>query len=750
MFDLNATDGSVKKKKYQSPIEETDETPDLDEKSEGLDSAETKKLHKRLIDMFSREQARQYDNRREQAEDEDYYDNKQWSDEDAAYLRERGQVPLVYNVISASIDWITGTEKRTRTDYKVLPRKKEHSTPAERKTQLLKYLADTNRTPFHRSRAFEDAAKVGLGWLESGIERDATDEPLYTRYEAWRNILFDSAATEMDLSDARYIFRVKWVDLDVAEVHFKDRKHILNAAKTNAPGYFGLDEFGDDVTDQHEAALDEGSTSLSGSGHINGYDRQRIRLVEAWIRLPAETEKLKGGLFNGEIYDPFSEAHIEAVKTGESEIVETPRMRMHVAIFTTSGMLYFDKSPYRHDRFPFTPIWAYRRGRDGMPYGVIRRLKDIQQDVNKRASKALAILSSNKVIMEDGAVDDIDELAEEVARPDGIIVVNSGKKIELNAERELAAAHLDLMSRDISMIQQASGVTDELLGRRTNATSGKAILARQDQGSMATAKLFDNLLFADQVRGEKELANIEQFMDEKKAFRITNQRGTPQYIEINDGLPENDIIRTKADFILSETDWRATTRQAAVDQLMETMTRFPPEVSMAIIDLVIENMDLPNSDEIVQRIRNLTGAKDPDADPDKKTEEEIAAEAAAAEQAAALKKIAELDIADRELSIVERKARIDQITGKTVTEKVIAQQKAVQVAKDVIAVPMAADISDHVLEESGFTSKTTAEENAAIEAAAAEQAMAEQQADSAMQQEVMAGNPEQLPEAQIQ
>ena len=49
---------------------------------------------------------RQTQNRYEMAIDEDYYDNIQWDDESAAILRQRGQAPLVYNVISTSVRWV--------------------------------------------------------------------------------------------------------------------------------------------------------------------------------------------------------------------------------------------------------------------------------------------------------------------------------------------------------------------------------------------------------------------------------------------------------------------------------------------------------------------------------------------------------------------------------------------------------------------------------------------------------------------
>ncbi|MRN43454.1 MULTISPECIES: hypothetical protein [unclassified Brucella] len=736
MFDLNAQDGSVRTEKYESPIPSYKDS-EKPIRAHKLDSADMVRRHRELMSLFVTEQDRQSENRREMAIEEDFYDNIQWSAEDAQTLEDRGQVPLVYNVISASVDWITGSEKRTRTDAKVLPRRKEDAKPAQRKTELMKYLADVNRSPFARSRAFEDAVRVGIGWMEDGFDADSDGEPLYTRYENWRNILHDSAAIDPDLSDARYIFRMKWFDLDIISAIFPERIGVLRNAAQLSPGVNGLDELSDEITDQHEIELDHAKTASVASSNIGTYERQRVRVIEAWVRVPTTTEKLRGGVFSGEIYDPFSPAHKEAVASGDSEIVKRPTMRMHVAIFTTAGMLYFGPSPYRHNQFPLTPIWGYRRGRNNLPYGIIRRLKDIQVDVNKRASKALHILSTNKVVIDEGAVKDIDAFAEEVSRPDSILVVKAGSRVDLNAERELAQGHLELMSRSIGMIQQASGVTDEVLGRTTNAVSGIAIQRRQEQGSLATAKFFDNLMFAEQVRGEKVLANIEQFMSEKKSFRITNTRGTPQYVDINDGLPENDIIRTKADYVISDQTWNATLRQANFQSLMELAQKLPPNVTIALLDLIVETSDMPNVEELVRRIRQINNQRDPDADPNEVTEEEIAAQKVAEEAAAIQKEDAMADIRKKHADSGLKEAQAKAIVDKSVNDKVGAQQKALAAAREAVAAPQALPVADHILHESGFVSRSDMEDAAGDELRASQVQAAQAEQQQRVQQEIM-------------
>lgn len=738
MFDLNDEDSTRVIKHDPWDSEDYGQTKP-EATGHELDSEENEALYRRLVGYYQTEIERQGDNRLQMAIDEDFYDSIQWTAEEEQILAGRGQSATTYNVIAQTCNWIIGSEKRGRSDFKVLPRGKEDAKPAERKTQLMKYLGDCNHTPFHVSRAFEDAVKVGVGWLEDAVQDDDDSEPIYDRYESWRNMLWDSAHSEMDLGDCRWVSRSKWVDLDIAEAFLPDRADVLKLATVNDLN-MGFDyEFADEPMDQpemeHDLARDINTLSAGR--------RQRVRLIEMWFRKPVRAQKITKGQFRGQEFDEHHPGHAaEIAKAGPGIVAEKLMMKMHVAIFCSKGLLYLGESPYRHNKFPFTPIWAYRRGRDGLPYGVIRGLRDIQVDINKRMSKALYILSSNKVIMDEGAVEDLDEFREEVARPDAIIEKKAGKELILNADRDLAPAHLDLMGRNIQMIQQVGGVTDEQMGRTTNAKSGIAIQARQEQGAMTTSKLFDNLRFAFQLRGEKRLALIEQYMTEQQQFRITNERGQPEFIDVNDGLPDNDIVRSKADFVISEQEWRASLRQAQAETLMEMITRMPPQVGIVLLDLVVETMDVPNREELVKRIRSLNGQEDPDADPN---DPEVQARKQAQAQQQQLQQMmveAELreKLAKAGKTEAEQKKIISQLAPELVARRMETLQKAIDAALRSLEQPLATDVADGILTEAGFVS---APEQAARERLAAEQQQAQQQQAMAAQQQQQAAPPEQ-------
>ncbi|MDO8415496.1 MAG: hypothetical protein Q7S87_04725 [Agitococcus sp.] len=713
MFDLENESSThlVKNKKGADIFDHDGPATVVSIKPHPMDSEENIALHGKLISYYRQELDRQAPNRYEMAIDEDYFDSIQWDEESAAILRQRGQAPLVYNVTATSVRWVLGTEKQARTDFKVLPRRKEDGTAAERKSSLLKYLNDINRLPFSRSRAFKDSVVVGIGWREVGIQDEAdSEEMIYGRYESWRNMLWDSSATDADLSDARYQFRNKWVDVDAATALLPDRKAQIESAAVES-NRFSLtsssDVNGDEAMDFPEYSLEE----QTGNRAVVSHRRRRVRLIEGWFKVPSREKRITKGPWKGQIYDGNDQRHTEYIES----LAERLTYVMHYCIMTPTDMLHVGRSPYRHNRFPFIPVWGYRRGRDGLPYGMIRGLRDIQDDINKRAAKAQFVLATNKIVADDDAFKDLETTRSEAARPDGIILKKRGSDVKLDTDRALADAHLNLMQMGIQMIQQVGGVTDELLARKTNAVSGVAIERRQSQGSLVVSDFFDNLLFSDQIHGEIWLSLIEQFMTEQKQFRITNMRGKADFVEVNSGLPDDDITRTKADFIMSEADYRASVRQSQTDQLIEIIAKlapYNPQLALVMLDLIVESMDIHNRDEIVKRIRKLTGQSDPDAT--EPSEEELQAQDAEAQQQMFQQKLAQANLrkTEAEAAVKEASAIVAQNEAalkqaQTVSERVSAQQQAIQGSTAIAAAPAAAPIADHILKQAGQDSQST-------------------------------------------
>lgn len=598
-----------------------------DDAVNALDSPEALRRRDKLIDWYVQARDAQSVNRIEQALDADYYDGLQWPDEDRRVLMERGQAALVFNKVAPAVNWISGTEKKTRIDYRVVPRGSEDTEPAEAKTKLLKYLSDVNRIGFHRSKAFLDAIISGVGWLEHCIVADPEDEPLRVRYEDWRNIYYDHLSVEADLSDARYLFRQKWIDEDLAVLMFPDRAGKVREAAT----YLANNAWADDdefYWQRQDVVLTDGRPASahmsSDTEYANaGNRRRRVKLVECWYREPCPCQVIRGkvlGPESGAIYDPadpFQRFHVEQ---GNATIVDALKLQVRCAIFTGNSLLWEGPSPYRHSRFPFVPIWCYRRKRDNAPYGVVRGLRDVQDDLNKRRSKAVHLLSVNQLIYEKGSIPDLDAARDELNAPDGMVEVAVGKlkSIIVRDQPQLAEEHVRLMEQDTQFIQEVSGITDENMGLDTNATSGRAIQARQQQGHVVTASIFDNLRLAVQLDGEQDLSNIEQFYDTPKTIRILGDDAKDmEFLEVNqrraDGLLLNPITASVADFIVDEEDFNQSTRQAMFQSLLDLVGQLAasmPQVAAQLLPVALQLSDLPNREAIISKVNQALGLDD--------------------------------------------------------------------------------------------------------------------------------------------
>jgi len=637
--------------------------------SHPLDSDKAREIHKKLLNWYLNERQVQAANRMEMALDADFYDNIQWDADDAEEVRSRGQMPLVYNEVAEPVDWLIGTERRARADWKVLPRTDDDVELADVKTKALKYVSDVNGAAFERSLAFADAVKSGVGWIDDGARDDPTQEILYSQREDWRVVLWDSIGSRrLDVQDGRYIFRWRWVDEDVALAMFPERSAQVRRAL----------EDGVDYTQDDTQEWNLGDQSGSGTGIPMGSSvtvesgRRRIRLIEAQFRLPSKEQVVDDGPMRGLIVHPLDSQLGRMVQEQGYGVVEKLVMRTHIAVMTETDLLSLSPSPYRHNRFTLTPIWCYRRGRDRMPYGVIRRVRDIQRDLNKRASKALFYLSTNQVIADKGAVDNVQEARDEVDRPDGWVTKNAGKEFTIRRDSEAANGQVEVMAMQADRIRQIVGVNSENLGRQTNAISGAAIQARQSQGSIATTEPFDNLRMATQWSGEKQLSLIEQFYSEPKVIRLSGARGKLEWVKINQPEQQadgswrylNDITASKADFVVAEADYSGTLRQVMFDSINALATKLPPEMGMRLFLIAMEFSDLPNKMEITDSIRRMVGEPDPNGKVTPEEEQKQAEAQQQQQEAMALQREqAMLALEEQRAKVAKMQAEVEQLSA---------------------------------------------------------------------------------------
>lgn len=667
-------------------------------------------LHQALMD----ESDLQAEERLQMSIDHDYQDHLHWRREDAEVLMGRGQAPLVFNEGAQSVNWMMGMQKRMRVDGTVLPREPNDEKNAEAKSKVFKYVSDANLHQWHVSRAFREAVISGLGWLEEGIETDPSKPIIHSGSETWRNVYRDSRSEHFDLNvDGRYVIRRKRVDLDYAIAMMPwARSHLVQHAdkdgdeRADDPWYLGERLTGStdlSGTYQLPTRYRDRSAYIGGAGGRDYGRRLALDLMEWYYVVPEAAQVFADGPLRGKEFDPKNEGHQQLARDRWAMYRAVIR-RMRAMVGTESAPLWDGKSPYRHGMFPLIPVWGIRRGRDGMCYGLWRGMRDLNDDMNKRASKALHAASSNRLKFKKGAIKDKELARQEAARPDMMLEVE-GDLSQVQFEKPAAdlQANMELLTFDQQMIRNSGGVTDANLGRDSRAISGKAIGLQQDQGSLTTSDFPDNLRLSLQVAGRMRLANIEQFMTSRQVIRITGEAAPTEWLTINDpqedGSVLNSMSATMADYIIGERNYRETFAQAAMESMMELLGKvgtFAPQVVLTVLDLVVESSEIVNKDEWVARIRKLNGQRDPKKSP---TPEEIAQQKKDTADAERQKQI-QMDTLQAGLD--KLRAEVGKLDTDALLKRVESMFSALQAAQIVAVTPGVAPVADTIAAGAGF------------------------------------------------
>lgn len=670
---------------------------DLDLMSKPFKQLSSQERHERLTSWFVGEVMRQGANRAEMAKDERYYDMHQISDAMRREIERRGQTVVQWDMITPQIDWLLGTERRMRIDEKVMPRRtldEESTLDAENKTQVLKWIDDTNKTGYQRSAAWDDAMKAGIGWLEVFAQKDEDGWTVGKQQIPWKLCYYDSLNLEKTgRQQMRFFFRVKPVDLDIALAHFPKKRVELLKCAASADQLQALQTWMS-VPGQMidlEAVMGKVDADPNTAMPLDLFNvRQRVLLVEAWSM------------------EPFAD-------DSSMSLDDPVRLRAHVTIMTEFDIIAESWSPYKHDQIPFVPSWGYADKTTGLPYSPIRRYRDRQDALNKAMSRALHDISVDQLHIEAGAIDNkimtLSELRDELDDPAGIAIFAKdalqSNRVEVIKHTESAQAHMGFAKELIQSIQISSTVNRESTGGGLPGTSGTALGKREDQSNIQNSELFDGLILAHTIEGELTLSVMEQFMKDPLVIPTTSPQGVPRPLALNQydhdsGTYKNDLTRLRARYVITEQPWRASLGQAQFESLMlvlKDMAGAAPQVVLALLDTVFEYADIPNKQRIVERIRSVTGQQDPAQRP---TPEQI--------QLAQRKKVlADLEyqgaLARMQYAIAHPDPKGEKSNADTLVALLESLGLAATVAMQAAANPLLTPATDSILATVGFVDK---------------------------------------------
>lgn len=176
-------------------------------------------------------------------------------------------------------------------------------------------------------------------------------------------------------------------------------------------------------------------------------------------------------------------------------------------------------------------------------------------------------------------------------------------------------------------MKMASGQYDAAMGKQSNETSGRAIMARQHESDNATFHFIDNVARAIRYTGKILVDLIPKVYDTARVVRILGEDGKDDIAHINPELKES-VVQEKDlsgaikeiynpgvgrfDVTVSVGPSYGTKRQEAFQALTEMSSRNPQLMGVAG-DLIMKAADFPMADQIAERLEKTLppGLADP-------------------------------------------------------------------------------------------------------------------------------------------
>jgi hypothetical protein len=169
----------------------------------------------------------------------------------------------------------------------------------------------------------------------------------------------------------------------------------------------------------------------------------------------------------------------------------------------------------------------------------------VQDEINKRRSKALHLMSVRQVRVEKGSVEDINKVRQELAKPDGLIETTPGmeKGFEVLKTGDMAQAQFNLLAEAKQEID-AVGYNAAVSGKDDRGLSGIALKQRQMSGQTELAPIFDVLKHMDHRVYRKVWNRIKQYWKAEKWIRVTDDEQNLKWVGLNKPITKGeDILR---------------------------------------------------------------------------------------------------------------------------------------------------------------------------------------------------------------
>lgn len=519
--------------------------------------------------MFDDSQTLTRDAREESLVDVDYYDGKQWTKAEREALRKRKQPDNVWNYTRIAVNGTLGVIEKGATDPRAYPRNPDDEDSADVASKTLRYIGDYNRFAGIKRDVAQDILVPGTG---AAIVQVDEDLKITVEQIRWEEFFYDPRSRRKDLRDARYMGVAKWMYADDVAATYPEAKEEI------------------------DAVIDSGSMMP-----VDETFRDRPRNDTAWI------DRRKRRLLVVEIYHRVGNIWQRCV-------------------FHGSGALEAGPSPYLDEKGkPSNPIEAMSCyiDRENNRYGLVRDMRGPADEINKRSSKLLALVSMSQIEVADPSAIDVDaDIARaEAARPDGVIPYGWRKV----STTDMAAGQTALLQHAVMMMERL-GQNPAILGRQGADASGRSQMVRQQAGLTESATVFAGIEDWELRIYRQMWARAKQFWKAPMWIRVTDDAKAADFVGINQPVLGPPQLVQQYDEVTGQTGYamhqpvlgyQNQLGEMDVDIILDTVpdtANLQQEQFLALVDLaragipippeiLVEASSLPNKRELLERLK---------------------------------------------------------------------------------------------------------------------------------------------------
>lgn len=567
----------------------------------------------------------------------------QWDPTVKAQRGLQGRPCLTINTLPQFVGQVIGDTRINRPSIKVRPAEDADQDLADVRAGLIRGIEHASDASGVYTNAGESQVSCGIGNFRANlewVEDDVFDQDI--RIRAIANpfaVIWDPMSVERTGADARYCFVIDEVPRKAFEKRYPN---------------VGITELGSDVTAQGWVTKDV------------------VRVAEYWVMKP-KTRKI-ALLADGSIKDitgkeaEFS-GQIATTEAGEPRVREVERHTACMYLVTGTDVL---EKPYE---LPIKRLPVFRVegrvvqvGDARSRFGLVRFAKDSQRLKNywRSTSAELLALAPKAQWLFKGASDgdEVDDFRYAHKSGETVLAWEGSDEPKRVDPPTFPAALIQEANLNTEDMKAVTGLYDSSLGAQSNETSGKAILARERQGDVATFMYHDNLNAAIRACGEVISDLIPVVYDTARTIRVIGEDEGAKLQRINDpNDPKSvDIGKGKYDIVIETGPSYSTRRVEAAESMMQFVQAVPSAAQFAG-DLIAMAQDWPMAQEIGERLKkSLPPQITEDPDAEQTPEQQQAKQAAMQQQQMQQQMVMESAQADTDLKKAQaRKAMAEAV-----------------------------------------------------------------------------------------